>query len=66
MGALIFLNTFRQMGSLSVWFLLAGGLFYSAGVIFYRWKSLPFSHAIWHVFVMLGSAFHFFSVLYLV
>jgi hemolysin III len=39
---------------------------YSGGVIFYRWKSLPFSHAIWHVFVMLGSAFHFFSVLYLV
>lgn len=66
MGALIFLNTFRQMGSLSVWFLLIGGLLYSAGVIFYRWKQLPFSHAIWHVFVMLGSAFHFFSVLYLI
>ena len=66
MGALIFLNTFRQMGSLSVWFLLIGGLLYSAGVIFYRWKRLPFSHAIWHVFVMLGSAFHFFSVLYLI
>lgn len=66
MGALIFLNTFRQMGEFSVWFLLIGGLLYSAGVVFYRWKQLPFSHAIWHVFVMLGSAFHFFSVLYLI
>jgi hemolysin III len=66
MGVIIFLNTFRKMGPLSVWFLLIGGLLYSAGVIFYRWRSLPFSHAIWHVFVILGSAFHYFSVLYLV
>jgi hemolysin III len=65
MGALIFLNTFRKMGALSIWFLLIGGLFYSAGVIFYRWKNLPFNHAIWHVFVMLGSTFHYFSILYL-
>ncbi len=66
MGVLIFLNTFRQMGSLSIWFLLIGGLLYSAGIIFYRWRSLPFSHAIWHIFVMLGSTFHYFSVLNLV
>ena len=33
-----------------VWLLLDGGLCYTAGVIFYAWKRLPFSHAIWHLF----------------
>jgi len=43
--------------------LLAGGLFYSLGVIFYVWKTLVYHHAIWHLFVLAGSAFHFFAVL---
>lgn len=44
----------------------AGGLFYSLGVVFYKWKSLPFSHAIWHMFVLGGTVCHFFAVLYFV
>lgn len=43
--------------------LLVGGLFYSLGVIFYVWKTLVYHHAIWHLFVLAGSAFHFFAVL---
>ena len=46
--------------------LLAGGLCYSFGVIFYVWKNLTFNHAIWHLFVLAGSALHFFSVLFYV
>ena len=46
--------------------LLAGGLFYSLGVIFYVWKTLVYHHAIWHLFVLAGSAFHFFAVLFYV
>ena len=42
--------------------LLAGGVLYSLGVIFYVWKTLPFQHAIWHVFVIAGSVCHFFSI----
>lgn len=42
--------------------LLVGGLFYSLGVIFYVWKTLVYHHAIWHMFVLAGSAFHFFAV----
>jgi len=42
--------------------LVTGGLFYSLGVIFYLWKSLPFQHAIWHLFVIAGSLCHFFSI----
>ena len=46
--------------------LLAGGLCYSLGVIFYVWKKLTYHHAIWHLFVLTGSALHFFSVLFYV
>ncbi len=42
--------------------LLSGGVLYTLGVVFYRWKSLPFSHAVWHVFVLGGSACHFFAI----
>lgn len=36
--------------------LLAGGLFYTIGAIFYAWRSLPYNHAIWHLFVLAGCA----------
>ncbi len=45
-----------------LWWLLAGGLCYSGGVVFYLWHSLRFHHLIWHCFVMAGSACHFWSV----
>jgi hemolysin III len=41
----------------------AGGLAYTLGVIFYKWRSLPYHHAVWHGFVLAGSALHFFAVL---
>lgn len=46
--------------------LLAGGLSYSLGVIFYVWKRLAYHHAVWHVFVLTGSILHFFAVLFYV
>lgn len=46
-----------------LWWLLAGGLAYSFGVIFYAWKKLPYAHAVWHLFVLGGSICHFFAVL---
>ena len=42
--------------------LLAGGIAYTGGIAFYVWDSLPFNHAVWHLFVMAGSAAHFFAV----
>ena len=47
-----------------LWFILAGGLSYSFGVIFYLWRRLKFSHAIWHLFVIGGSVCFFFAVLF--
>jgi hemolysin III len=43
--------------------LVAGGLAYTVGVIFYAWRSLKFGHAVWHGFVLAGSVSHFFAVL---
>lgn len=46
------------------WWLLAGGLFYTVGIIFYVLdKKLKHSHGIWHLFVLAGSVCHYFTVL---
>lgn len=46
--------------------LVAGGIVYSLGVIFYLWDRLPYNHAIWHLFVLGGTTLQFFSVLFYV
>ncbi|MHA6529295.1 PAQR family membrane homeostasis protein TrhA [Paenibacillus sp. BAC0078] len=43
--------------------LLAGGLLYTLGTVFYVWRGFPYHHAIWHLFVLGGSIVHFFAVL---
>ncbi|WP_020676570.1 PAQR family membrane homeostasis protein TrhA [Geopsychrobacter electrodiphilus] len=43
--------------------LLAGGLAYTGGVIFYAWERMPYNHMVWHLFVMAGSTLHFFAIL---
>ncbi|TMM30572.1 hemolysin III family protein [Polaribacter aestuariivivens] len=45
--------------------LIAGGVFYSVGAILYSIPKLPYNHAIFHVFVLLGSLSHFFAIYYL-
>jgi len=44
-------------------FLLTGGVFYTLGVFFFVKDNVKHSHMIWHVFVLAGSTFHFFSVM---
>jgi hemolysin III len=46
-----------------LWLLLAGGLCYTSGVVFYRWHRLRYHHAVWHAFVLGGSACHYLAVL---
>jgi hemolysin III len=65
-GLLIFFQAGTQLGTYSVIFLVVGGAFYTVGVIFYKWKNLPYGHAIWHLFVLGGSIFHYFSVINLI
>lgn len=39
-----------------------GGLFYTLGIIFYLWEKMRWHHVIWHLFVLAGSAAHFWAV----
>lgn len=58
-------DMYLRLSGTSLTFLALGGLFYTLGVVFYVWKRLPYSHAIWHLFVVTGSVMHFFSVLHI-
>ena len=40
-----------------------GGACYTAGALFYAWRGFPYHHAVWHLFVLAGSALHFLCVL---
>ena len=53
----------RELSSFELGWLVAGGLCYTVGVAFYLMKSRPYTHAIWHVFVLAGVASHFMAVL---
>ncbi len=49
---------YQHLPLAGVYWLIAGGLSYTGGVIFYVWKRLYFSHTLWHLFVIAGSACH--------
>ena len=49
-----------------MYLLFAGGIAYTFGVVFYLWDRIPFNHAIWHLFVLTGSACHFFAIYFYV
>lgn len=42
--------------------LVAGGLSYSIGTIFYAIRKIPYNHAIWHIFVLAGAALHCWAI----
>lgn len=46
-----------------LWLMGAGGLLYTAGVVFYLWERLPFHNTIWHVFVLVASLAFYAAVL---
>ena len=50
-------------GAGTVWLVLGGGL-YTLGCVFYLWKSLPYAHMVWHLFVLAGTICHFFCILW--
>lgn len=49
----------------TMWLVLGGGL-YTLGCVFYLWTSLPYSHTVWHLFVLAGTICHFFCLLWYV
>jgi len=52
-----------NIATAGLWLLVAGGLCYTVGTIFYVLKKVRYMHAIWHVFVLAGSILHFIAVL---
>jgi hemolysin III len=42
--------------------LVLGGVFYTAGIVFYNAKRIPYSHAVWHLFVVAGSVCHYLAI----
>ena len=54
-----------KISPISLGFLIAGGILYSLGTIFYMWKVCKFNHMIWHIFVILGSTSHYVAVWFL-
>lgn len=53
-----------EMPVLVFFWIIAGGLLYTMGTLFFAWEKLPYHHAIWHLFVLAGSAGHYFAVYY--
>lgn len=53
----------QNMDANGVVLLVVGGVLYTIGAIFYIWRGFKFHHMIWHLFVIAGSAAHFFCVL---
>lgn len=52
-----------SLGGTGLLLLILGGLSYSLGTIFYANKRFGFMHVIWHLFVIAGAAFHYFTIL---
>ena len=47
-------------------FLIAGGLAYTVGIVFYVVEKIPYNHVIWHLFVLAGAICHFFMIFWYV
>jgi len=53
---------YKAIGGMGILFLVLGGLLYTGGIFFYKKKKTPYMHAVWHVFVTLGSVMHYIMV----
>lgn len=55
-------SIYRSLTTMGFVFLVLGGLCYTVGILFYRQKDKLYRHGIWHVFVLAGTIFQFFTV----
>ena len=61
-GVLMMGELMDRLPEAAIRWLIAGGLCYTIGALFYALKRVPYTHAVWHVFVMAGSACHFITI----
>lgn len=57
---------YENLSPQGLFWLIMGGIFYTVGAVFYAQNKLKFNHAIFHIFVLLGSASHFVSIFFFV
>jgi hemolysin III len=65
-GLMLYDAVVKKLPAMSLWFVVAGGVLYSLGVIFHAWQRLRFQNVIWHCFVLMGAACHYTAILDLV
>jgi hemolysin III len=53
---------YQMVGTITILLIIAGGIIYTGGLLFYSWERLPFSNPIWHLFVVSGSISFFFAI----
>ncbi|MCL2210088.1 MAG: hemolysin III family protein [Treponema sp.] len=61
-----FLPLLRSVPVQSIVLLIAGGAAYTLGTVWYRMKNIRFTHVVWHVFVIIGTICHWFSIWFLI
>lgn len=54
-GVVVFQQLAETLPPVTVWLLVAGGVLYSAGIIFHLWDRLRFKNALWHGFVVVAA-----------
>src|SRR5689334_11614484 len=62
-GLMLYDAVVKALPTMALWFIVAGGVLYSMGVIFHAWQRLRFQNVIWHCFVLLGAACHYTAIL---
>jgi hemolysin III len=62
-GVLVFHALAAALPPTTLWLLVAGGIAYSAGIVFHLWDRLKFQNVLWHVFVVVGASLHLFATL---
>ena len=61
-GVLVFQQLATTLPPVALWLLVAGGITYSAGIVFHLWERLKFQNVLWHVFVVAGAICHLWAI----
>lgn len=62
----VFGSIVKALPTPALWLLVAGGVSYTGGIIFYKMKSIKYMHSVWHLFVLAGSVLHFICIFFYV
>lgn len=61
-GVLAFQALASELPRTALWLIVAGGIAYSAGIVFHLWERLRFQNVLWHSFVLIGATLHLIAI----